>query len=517
MSDLLPSHPWLGTAEYRVCVAIAGASPFEMIARAAAALSEHAFLELRLDSLPAPRLALPALSNLLLQHPQARLIATCRRREAGGDFDGTLDEELSLLQAAARAGCSIVDLALESAEAMRLEQHRLLRDSLREAGAALLISYHDYHETRDLALTLARLVRHRPDLVKLVSTAKRLADNLPVLQLLAQPHACPLVALAMGEPGLPSRVLGPRAGALFTFGASGRGAETAPGQLTAGALRELYRIGTIGPATRIYGVAGQPIAHSLSPLLHNTAFRLRGVDAVLLPLAADSVEDLLRLTRELPIEGLSITMPLKQAILPWLDRVDPVAQKVGACNTVARTADGALHGYNTDVAGVIVPLERRLGSLKGTRVLVQGAGAAVFGLRDQGAEVWIRNRTPATAAALAAEAGAQVAEDSMLVPGSFDVLINATPSGMHRSEGSPEPEQPDRPLSARLVFDMVYRPLETRLLQRARAEGLAVIAGVEMFLHQGARQFALWTGQTAPEAEMLEVVLEALGSAPPSS
>jgi 3-dehydroquinate dehydratase/shikimate dehydrogenase len=511
-------HPptWAGAPEYTLCVAVTAASPSAMLDQAATLLPTHPFLELRLDSLPDPTLLAPLLPTLLAQHPEAKLIATCRRTLSGGNFHGTLQAELTILAAAARAGCAIVDLALESAEAMPLDQLRLFRETLDQAGTALLISYHDYHHTRDLPLTFERLARFHPAIAKLVSTANTLSDNLPILHLLSAQHAVPVVAIAMGEPGIVSRVLGPRSGALFTFASSDQGAATAPGQVTASTLHDLYRLDHISPSTRVYGVAGKPIAHSLSPLLHNTAFRITGTDAVFLPLVTDSAADLLHLARELPIEGLSITMPLKQTILPLLDYVDPLAARVGACNTVVRTPHGQLHGYNTDVAGITAPLEKRLGtSLKEGRILIQGAGgaarAAVFGLRAKGAEVWILNRTASTAAALAAEAGAHLAHPSMVASANFDVLINATPAGMHGATAETLLST-ETPLPAKLIFDMVYRPLETALIQKARAQGLPAITGVEMFVHQGARPFELWTGRPAPETELLRVILEALGA-----
>ena len=546
MPNPAPSNPlpWPGTPLDKVCVAITARSPAAMIERAAAALGANGFLELRLDSLPDPMLLPPLLANLRTQRPEARLIATCRRTEAGGGFHGSLAGELAVLEAASRAGCSIADLALESADAMHLDQHRIFREALRAAGTALLLSYHDYTGTRDLALNLARLTRYQPDLVKIVSTAVHLSDNLAMLALLSARHSLPMIGMAMGEAGTVSRVLGPRAGSLFTFAAADDGEPTAPGQLSATTLRSLYRIDSISAATRIYGVAGKPIAHSLSPLVHNTAFRamsaqadtrvnvpgsVRGkIDAVFLPLLTDSAEELVRVARELPLAGVSVTMPLKQSILPLLDYVDPLAARVGACNTVVRTEAGALHGYNTDVAGIIVPLEQRL-SLRGARVLVHGAGgaarAAVFGLRERGAQVWILNRTPARAAALAAEADASVAEPVLLREACFDVLVNATPAGMHTSpsaQSEQDNEQENDPLPfplppgttrlpAGLIFDMVYRPAETPLIRLARSQGLSVITGAEMFIQQAVRQCELWTGLEAPEHEIRSVVRDALG------
>ena len=515
---------WMGTPGRQVCVAIAAASAVEMVERAGAALVENSFLELRLDSLPEPEAFLQEIRTLLRRHPAAKVIATCRRTVAGGGFAGSTEQELAVLEGAAAAGCVLVDLAVETADELASQEPRELerwRTALHRAGTNLIVSSHDFLGTGDLETSFARITRHQPDVVKLVSTATCLADNLAMLRLLGEQHAVPVIGIAMGEAGIVSRVLGPRAGGLFTFAAPDQGAGTAPGQVTAATLRDLYRIDRIGPATRIYGVAGKPVSHSLSPLLQNTGFHAvasSGLsDAVFLPLVTDSVADLMRLVRELPLAGLSITMPLKQAMVPYFDEVDDLARRVGACNTMVRTAEGRLRGANTDVDGVTVPLARRL-ALKGARVLVAGAGgaarAAVFGLRDKGAEVWILNRTRERAAELAEESGAQIATPAMLREESFDVLVNATPAGMHgvddASRRGASAAAPGEPLCARLIFDMVYHPLETPLIRRARAQGLAVITGEEMFVQQGVRQFELWTGLKAPEAEMSRAVLAAL-------
>jgi 3-dehydroquinate dehydratase/shikimate dehydrogenase len=281
--------------------------------------------------------------------------------------------------------------------------------------------------------------------------------------------------------------------------------------MTARILRDLYRIDQIDQATRIYGVAGNPISHSLSPLMQNSAFRRERINAVYLPLKTETVDDLLNLARQLPLSGISVTMPLKQQVLPHLANVDPLTSKLGACNTIRTGVDGKLYGFNTDVAGIVRPLEKRL-SLKGARVLVLGAGgaarAAVYGLVDKGAHVSVWSRKEATARELASSAGAAAVSRKQVAASEFDVLINATPCGMH-GNSHPLPLETEE-WRARLVFDLVYNPLDTPLLKAARARGIATIQGVEMFVHQGARQFELWTGKPAPEAEMLRVVLFAL-------
>jgi 3-dehydroquinate dehydratase/shikimate dehydrogenase len=319
------------------------------------------------------------------------------------------------------------------------------------------------------------------------------------------------VGIAMGEEGLVSRVLGPRAGGAFTFAASSAGAETAPGQVTAHTLRDLYRVEHLDQATRIFGVAGNPIAHSLSPLMHATAFRRENVNAVLLPLKTRTLDDLLTLVRGLPLAGVAVTMPLKQQVLPYLANMDPLTARIGACNTLRTGADGKLYGFNTDVAGVVRPLEKRM-RLKGAHIAVLGAGgaarAAVFGLVAQGAEVFIVNRTHEHAVALAKEAKAKALKHEQFAKTRFDAVINSTPCGMAGSNQALPIEESE--LNTALVFDMVYNPLETPLIKLAVERGIPVVKGIEMFVQQGARQFEIWTGKPAPEAEMQRVVELAL-------
>jgi 3-dehydroquinate dehydratase/shikimate dehydrogenase len=495
----------------KLCVSIQADSPAELIQRAEAALADSRFLEFRLDSLPKPLAALSKVNEFLDGRRDVTVIATCRRKEFGGGFKGSLKAELEVLTAAAEAGCKIVDLEVESAEEASKKHLESFRADLRQAGAALLISSHDFSRTRKLEglqQVAERIEAFQPDFVKVVSTARSLADNLAVLKMIeSRSISSHVVGIAMGEEGLVSRVLGPRAGAAFTFAAITGGEETAPGQVAARTLRDLYRVEQLDYATRIFGVAGNPISHSLSPLMHSTAFRRENVNAVMLPLKVRALADLLTLVRELPLDGVAVTMPLKQEVLPHLANMDPLTAKIGACNTLRVGADGKIVGFNTDVAGVIRPLEKRL-KLQGAKIAVIGAGgaarAAVFGLVDQGAEVFVVNVIHEQAVALARKAKAKSLKQEQFAKNRFDVLINATPCGM---AGNKQPLPiAENELNAGLVFDMVYNPLETPLLKLARERGIPVISGLEMFVQQGARQFEIWTGKPAPEAEMQRVV-----------
>jgi 3-dehydroquinate dehydratase/shikimate dehydrogenase len=209
-------------------------------------------------------------------------------------------------------------------------------------------------------------------------------------------------------------------------------------------------------------------------------------------------------------------MPLKQEIMAHLERTDPLSAKIGACNTVLRVPSGEnagkLFGFNTDVAGIVGPLEKRVASLRDAKILVLGAGgaarAAVFGLREKGANVFILNRTAETAQKLARQAGAKTIKKEALAKTPFDIVVNATPVGMAGNKAAPLMDEKD--LNARLVFDLVYNPLETPLIRLARQMSIPFITGVEMFVHQGARQFEIFTGKPAPEEEMFRVVLHAL-------
>src|SRR5271170_2294314 len=492
----------------KVCVAITGDNAAELLERAEALYRDNSFLEFRLDYLAKPLAALPKLKAFLAEHPEVTAVATCRREANGGKFAGTNIAQLEVLQKAASAGFHLVDVELQTAEKVKPQE----LDKLRQSGAALILSYHDFMTTKDLDGIFERMCPLEPEFIKIVSTARHLADNVAMLRFLERARdKANIVGICMGEQGIISRILGPRSGSSFTFASVATGEETAPGQISARTLLDLYRIDQLDLATKVYGVAGNPVAHSLSPAMLNAAFRRERVNSVYLPLQTSGMNDLLTLIREVPISGLSVTMPFKQEILKHLQKTDPLSERIGACNTVVRSQEGKLYGFNTDVAAVVRPLEKRL-ALKGAKILVIGAGgagrAAVFGLQEKGAEIHILNRTAPTAQKLAREAKGKSVKREQMAKSSFDVIINATPVGMRgvKAQTVLEPNE----INARLVFDLVYNPIDTPLIRAAREKGIPVITGVEMFVHQGARQFEIWTGKPAPEEEMLRVVIHEL-------
>ena len=490
----------------RLCIAVVGPDAATMAERAEPLMRDNPFLELRLDYLSQPLAALPKLKSLLEVHPEVTFIGTCRRAVNGGKFKGSVAAELAVLRKAADCGFPLVDLELQSAQALKTAELSDLYDRV-----GMIISHHNFRSTKGLDEQFAAMTKYPADFYKLVSTATSLHDNVVMMKFLeANSAKHEMVGVCMGEQGIISRVLGVRAGSVFTFGAATKGEETAPGQALASEVRDIYRIEMVDQATQVYGVVGDPLSHTLSPVMMNSAFRREAVNAVYLALHAKSMKDLMACVREIPIRGLSVTMPYKQEIIAALENSDPLTRQIGACNTVVRGADGKLYGFNTDVAGIVVPLQQRL-SLAGARVLVVGAGgaarAAAFGLKAKGAEVFIVNRTPLKGQTLARQAKVKYMKRADVAKQEFDVIINATPVGMNGSKQSPLEE---KELNTKFVFDLVYNPAETRLVKMARAKNIQVIPGLEMFVQQGARQFEIWTGKPAPVAEMAYVVTKAL-------
>ena len=486
-----------------MCMAVAGPAMF-----ATARDAGERLVEFRLDSLEEPAAAVDELRACLAARPEMMAVATCRRKAFGGAFLGSAREQIAILVAAAQAGCALVDIEVETAE----ELGEVALETLRAAGAAVIVSWHDFTETPDLEAVYARMQPFAPDLYKLVPTAGSLRDSLRVIDLLERHGGSGnVIAMAMGFKGMLTRVVGPRYGSVFTFAAAhGRGG-TAPGQVSVRTMRELYRVDAITTATAIYGVAGEPVTGSMSPLMHNTAFAATGMDAVYLPLETADVAELMDVVERLGVRGLSVTMPLKEAVMPLLQHADASVRAMGACNTLLRYRDGALAGFNTDVRGIVAPLERRM-ALQGARVLVLGAGgaarAAVYGLRERGAQVWVMNRTETKAQALAETFGAHVQMRAGLARASFDAMVNATPYGMRGRTMEAPVTQAE--MNCRVFFDTVYNPTETPLIRAAQGRGVETIPGVAMFVEQGVRQFELWTERDAPEGDMAEAVVAAL-------
>ena len=501
----------------RVCVALgcSRASELRTLALHSVKTGER-FLEFRLDLLNNPQSGLKIIRQTLQHSPRTIILATCRQRSNGGAFDGSQQKQFKLLEQAIAAGAKIIDLEIESAEQCPTALKNL------QSKADLIVSYHNFLCTPNLGPVVRRLKKIPADIYKIATTAQKPSDNLRVLELPARHPETKLVVMAMGKTGMPTRILGSAHGSMFTFASpepirDGRNyipSPTAPGQITSQELRGRYRSKKLSPSTQVLGIVACPAGHSMSPALHNRLFQSYGIDAVFLPfeVAPNRLRDFFQLVERLPVTGLSVTIPHKCSVIRYLDSLDPLANRIGAVNTIFRHKK-KLCGTNTDAVGVTTPLNNRI-SLKRASVLVIGNGgaarAAVFALKEKGAQVTLSGRNPQRVRALAKVCEIMALNRNQVIQKKFDALVHATPVGMHPQEDQCFFEDV---IPADLVFDMVYNPLETLLLKKARSQGKSVIQGLEMFLEQAAAQSEIWTGQTAPRGTMKHTVLKAIREA----
>ncbi|HWC00715.1 MAG TPA: type I 3-dehydroquinate dehydratase, partial [Bryobacteraceae bacterium] len=414
----------------RICIALGLPDLSKLLEHAQCeAQAGETFLEFRLDYLDRPERGAEAIRSFLEQHPECIILATCRRHQNHGKFNGSIEEQVRVLDLAIQNGARAVDVEIESAE-VAMEKMAALRGQ-----AQLIISYHNFEATPQLDVVLNRMCRVPADAYKVVTTARKPTDFGRVLALAKAHPRTPLIILAMGELGFPSRVLSPSFGGLYTYAAPTSAEGTAAGQVSARQLRHLYRVEKLNRNTRIYGVIADPVRHSVSPVVHNRAFQAKRLESVYLPFLVSPahLRDFFVLAERLPISGFSVTIPYKQKILRYLDIVDPLARRIGAVNTVWRKG-GKWRGTNTDAPGVTGPLSRRL-TVRSASVLIVGNGGAARGaacaLADAGAKVALVGRNPDRVRALSKVCGAEPLLREQLTNRHFDVVVHATPLGMY--------------------------------------------------------------------------------------
>lgn len=490
----------------RICIALGLADPDKLLehARKEADAGER-FLEFRLDYLPRPQDGMAVIRQFMNLYPDAFLLATCRRHQNHGRFNGSIEEEFRILAAAVDAGARAVDVEIESAETP------MARMSLLEGRAQVIVSYHNFEGTPAMDPVMRRMLKVPAAAYKIVTTARKPSDNLRVLSLAKSYPKVPVILLAMSETGFPTRVLSPFMGGVYTYAAPSAVEGTAAGQVSARTLRNLYRVDKTLKAPKLFGVIADPVRHSISPAVHNRALQARRIAGLYIPFLVSPLQlkDFFVLADKLPLTGFSVTIPHKQRVIRYLDAVDPLSKRIGAINTVYKKA-GKWRGTNTDAEGIRVPLEKRIRVAKSSVLVVGNGGtarSAAFTLSDAGAKLAITGRNPDRVRALAKICDAEPLLPEQAKQRHFDALIHATPLGMwpHTEACFFEDAIP-----ADLVFDLVYTPHETELLRRAAGQGKAVIHGLEMFLEQAARQFTLFTGENAPKAVMERAAIEAL-------
>lgn len=454
------------------------------------------FAELRIDALNPSLRSDPAAIASLVRGRAA--ILTHRRVSDGGLSETPESDRLSVLAEAAILSRVWCDIEMDAADAV----HRFGLDASR-----LIVSHHDTRSTPDdLPEIVDRLLALPAAVAKIATTAVRTTDLFAPVEQLERARSLdrPLVAIAMGEKGAATRILGPAWGAPFTFCARAPGREGAAGQITLDVMRDRYRADRLTGQTFVIGLIAGSTTYSRSPAMHNRVLVETGTDGVYLPFTVDDLQAFLDATvrpdsRRVPwtVRGFSVTNPHKTRAVDLVDDLDPLAARVGAVNTIVVGENGRLRGYNTDVEGAMAPLEEAFGELAGARVGVLGAGGAaravVAGLSDRGARTTVFARDVGRARLVAEAFGMGSGCLGDVAGAGLDVLVNATPVGtLGNSEGvSPVPAS--ALAGVRLVFDLVYAPERTQLLIDAESRGCIALGGRPMLAAQAALQFELWT------------------------
>lgn len=429
------------------------------------------------------------------------VIIACRDKTNGGRFQGTEEQRINLLKKALRYKPKYIDLESDIDKEIIKELRK---------KAKLIISYHNFKNTpKNLEKTVAEIKKLKPDMIKIVTTANEIEDNLTIFNLLKKNNK--ITAFCMGEQGKTSRILAPIFGSLMTYASLEKNNLTAEGQLTLNELTKVYNFNNLNKKTRIYGLIGNPVEHSMSPLIHNASFKKQKINAVYVLFKVSNVKFFLNNFKNLT-EGFSVTIPHKITAMKHLNCIEKSAKKIGAINTVVNKK-GKLYGYNTDCIGAIKALETKT-RIRNKKILLIGAGGAAkaiaTGLKNKGAKITITNRTLNKAKALAKSITCDYKPLSALketIKGQ-DIIINATSVGMY--PGIKKTIIPKQLLKKVLIMDIVYNPLRTKLIKDAENNNCKTILGIEMFIEQAAEQFKLFTGKKAPKQLMRKLVEQQL-------
>jgi 3-dehydroquinate dehydratase/shikimate dehydrogenase len=474
-----------------LCVTVTGATTAELRQKRDA-VPDADLIELRLDTVSDPTAA------GALEGRRRPAIVTCRPQWEGGSFKGSEAERKKILADALSLDAEYVDI-----------EWRAHFDDLiaQAAGRRIVLSAHDYHGVPiDLTARVHAMRSTGAEIIKIAATLTSLSDAIPLLDLGAQSSGqSGMILIGMGPYGLVTRILASRFGSAWTYAGSLREI----GQVNAASLLNDYHFRSLTDSTDLYGVVGHSVTHSVSPAMHNAAFRASHVDAVYLPLPAASAEDFHAFGRAIRISGASVTIPFKVSLFDVMDEVYSVARRIGAINTI-RVVDGKWIGGNTDASGFLEPLQERI-ALNGLRAAVLGAGGAaravIAALGSTGCSVRLHARNRAQAEEVAVMSSVEIGPWPP-EPGSWDVLINCTPIGMYpRVDETPLPGDQ---LTGRHVYDLVYNPAMTRLLREAASAGCQTIGGLEMLVAQAREQFQWWTGTKPVTGVMREAALKRL-------
>lgn len=439
------------------------------------------------------------------------LIITNREKTEGGFFIGDENKRIEILKSAIKLGADYIDVEYSS------EKNTIKNLIKKKNKTKIIISYHNFKETPDSITNVYNGIKKlNPDLIKIATYANSVTDNFRIFDLIktANKEKRSVIAFCMGSYGQFSRILGIVLGSQIIYASLEKGKESASGQLTLNELNNYYRIRKLNNSTKIVGLIGNPVGHSWSHIIHNSAFDKLNINAVYLKFQVDKLKEFIEYFRRLDLMGFSVTIPHKIEVMKYLDSIDKKAKKIGAVNTIV-AKNGKLIGYNTDCGGAIRALKSKT-KIRNRNVVLLGAGgstrALAYGLKEEGADITILNRTINKAALLADYFNCDYGPLDALKNIDYDVLINTTSAGMH-------PEINDSPVNTGLikknsvVFDIVFNPFKTRLLLDAEKKGCGIIPGIEMLIYGNMMQFKLWTGKNAPEQLVRKTVLNYLKNA----
>ena len=452
-----------------------------------------------------------SLKRLLTDRP-CPCIITCRRQQDGGQWADTEQARQMVLRTAIVEGTDYIDLEEDIAGGIP-----------RYGKTKRIISYHNFRDTPDDLYEIhQRMCKLDPDIVKLATLTHRPSDNVRMLRLVKDAQV-PTIGICMGEIGTPTRILGGKFGAPFAYASFHPERTLAPGQVGYTAMRDVYRYDSIGPDTEVYGVIADPVAQNISPLLHNMAFGQAGLNKVFVPFRVprDDLAEFIRECPELDIKGLAVDIPHKDDVLKQLSKADGVVRNIGAANTLLFD-NREIVGYNTDFRGfqdaldTVFHEDERGRPLVGRVCLVLGAGgiskAIAHSLKRRDADVVLTSRTHERALVLAEKFRCRTVQWYERTKVEPDILINATPLGMH-------PNVDETPIDAKylrrgmIVVDTVYNPEQTLLIKQAREVGCRVVTGIECAVRNAVLQHEHFTGQPGPVEVMRTALKRAIGPA----
>jgi len=442
-----------------------------------------------------------------------RIIVTNRKKEEGGLFEGSESERVLPLIEAMEEGFGFIDIEVSSKE--NLETLISKKFEL-NSKTNIISSYHNFKETPSTIKQIFDQMKNQgQDVIKIVGFANDISDNLIIRQLINNAIADKkkIISFLMGEKGEISRILCNSWGSFTTYAPLNDQNNTAPGQVPLGILKDVYRISSIKNDFDIFGLIGNPVKESIGYYVHNKLFSYYDFNGIYLNFLVDDLSKFMNGFKG-EFKGLCVTMPFKEQIMPYLDEVDEMALKIGAINTIKKT-NGGLFGTNTDWLGALYSIEK-VTKIKGKRVLILGAGgtgkAIAFGIENNGGELMISNRSRKKAEDLSKKIGAEIVPWEDRNDANFDILVNATKIGMGtgRDDCPMDEKFFDKDLSGITIFDAVYSPINTKLLQLSEKQGATVANGLDMYIGQAMAQFELWTGIKPSIEKMEQLSKEAL-------